>query len=61
MAEGISLAKDLNDTNALAVALSFAGHYEHNPATVERVQEHIQNGHAPAPSSVGKTFFKFSE
>jgi tetratricopeptide (TPR) repeat protein len=40
MAEGISLAKDLNDMHALAVALSFAGHlghYEHNPATVERV------------------------
>jgi predicted ATPase len=40
MAEGISLAKDLNDMHALAVALSFAGHLghsEHNPATVERV------------------------
>ena len=40
MAEGISLAKDLNDMHALAVALSFAGHlghFEHNPATVERV------------------------
>jgi adenylate cyclase len=40
MAEGISLAKDLNDMHALAVALWLAAHlhhFEHNPATVERV------------------------
>jgi predicted ATPase len=40
MAEAISLAKELNETNALAVALYFAaflGNYERNPAEVERV------------------------
>ena len=40
MAEAISLAKELNDTHALAVALYFAavlGHYERNPAEVERL------------------------
>jgi predicted ATPase len=39
MAEGISLAKDLNDMHALAVLLCWAailGHFERNPATVER-------------------------
>jgi len=39
MAEGISLAKDLNDMHALAVVLCWAailGHFERNPATVER-------------------------
>jgi len=37
--EAISLAKTLNDTNALAVALSWAailGYYDRNPAEVER-------------------------
>jgi TIR domain len=40
MAEAISLAKKLNDTNALAVALHFAAclaQYERNPAEVERL------------------------
>ena len=39
-AEAISLAKELNETNALAVALNFAaflGNFERNPAEVERV------------------------
>jgi hypothetical protein len=38
MAEAISLAKELNDKYALAVALfhaGFAGHFERNPANVE--------------------------
>ena len=40
MAEAISLAKELNDLNALALALHFAeylAHYERNPAEVERL------------------------
>ena len=40
MAEAISLAKELNDMHALAVALHFAAflaHYERNPAEVERL------------------------
>ena len=40
MAKAISLAKELNETNALAVALYFAaflGNFERNPAEVERV------------------------
>jgi predicted ATPase len=40
MAEGITLAKDLNDMHALAVALmlaGFLGHFERNPAKVERL------------------------
>jgi adenylate cyclase len=40
MADAISLAKDLNDMNALAVALNFAAylaHYERNSAEVERL------------------------
>ena len=40
MAETISLAKDLNDTQALAVALYFAeflAYFERNPAEVERL------------------------
>jgi RNA polymerase sigma factor (sigma-70 family) len=40
IAEAISLAKELNDMNGLAVALNFAGHlahYEHNLAEVERL------------------------
>jgi tetratricopeptide (TPR) repeat protein len=40
MAEAISLAKELNETNALAVALYFAaflGNFERNTAEVERV------------------------
>jgi tetratricopeptide (TPR) repeat protein len=39
MAEGISLAKELNDMHALAVALwlaGFLGHFERDPAKVER-------------------------
>ena len=39
MAESISLAKELNDMHALAVALYLAGflsHFERNPAEVER-------------------------
>jgi hypothetical protein len=39
IAEAISLAKEINDTNALALALNFAaqiGHYERNPAEVDR-------------------------
>jgi adenylate cyclase len=39
MAEAISLAKELNDLNALALALQFAAylaHYERNPIAVER-------------------------
>jgi hypothetical protein len=39
MAEGISLAKDLNDMHALAVVLCWAatlGHFERNPAIEER-------------------------
>jgi predicted ATPase len=40
MAEAISLAKELNDMNALALALNFAAylaHYERNPTEVERL------------------------
>jgi hypothetical protein len=40
IAQAISLAKELNDTHGLAVALHFAGfvgHFEHNPAEVERL------------------------
>ena len=40
MAEAISLAKELNDMHALAVALTFAAvlaHFERNPAEVERL------------------------
>jgi predicted ATPase len=40
MAEAISLAKQLNDMHALAVALNFAAylaHYERNPAEVDRL------------------------
>jgi predicted ATPase len=40
MEEAISLAKELNETNSLAVALHFAAflaRYEHNPAEVERL------------------------
>jgi len=40
MGEGISLAKELNDMHALAVALTFGavlGHFERNPAEVERL------------------------
>jgi hypothetical protein len=39
MADGISLAKDLNDMHALAVVLCWAaslGHFERDPATAER-------------------------
>ena len=41
MAEAISLAKELNDMHALAVALIFAGYFGHcerNPAEVERLR-----------------------
>ena len=44
MAEAISLAKELNDMNALAVALNFAANlaqYERNPAEVERFQSDL--------------------
>jgi hypothetical protein len=40
MAQGISLAKELNDMHGLAVALHFAGfigHFERNPTEVERL------------------------
>ena len=40
MAEAISLAKELNDMHALAVALwnaAILAHYERNPAEVERL------------------------
>jgi predicted ATPase len=40
MAEAISLAKELNDMNALALALHFAAylaHYERNPTEVDRL------------------------
>jgi predicted ATPase len=40
MAEAISLAKELNDMNGLALALwlaAFLAHFEHNPAEVERL------------------------
>jgi tetratricopeptide (TPR) repeat protein len=40
MTEAIALAKELNDTHALAVALfhaGFLGHFERNPAEVERL------------------------
>jgi tetratricopeptide (TPR) repeat protein len=40
MAEAISLAKELNDMGALAIALAFGavlGHFERNPAEVERL------------------------
>jgi predicted ATPase len=40
MGEAISLAKELNDMHALAVALTFGavlGHFERNPAKVERL------------------------
>jgi len=44
MAEGISLAKDLNDMHALAVALwlaSILSHFERNPAKVERLASDV--------------------
>jgi hypothetical protein len=44
MAEAIALAKDLNDMHALAVALYLAGvlgHFERNPAEVERVASEV--------------------
>jgi len=44
MAEAISLAKALDDMNALAVALMFAAqlaHYERNPAEVERLASEL--------------------
>jgi predicted ATPase len=44
MAEGISLAKDLNDMHALAVALwlaGFLGHFERDPAKVERLASDV--------------------
>jgi hypothetical protein len=40
MAEAISLAKELNDMHALALALwnaGILGHYERNPDEVERL------------------------
>ena len=40
MDEAISLAKELNDTNALALALNWAAilaHFERNPAEVDRL------------------------
>ena len=44
MAEAITLAKDLNDMHALAVALYHAGtlgHFERNPAKVERLASDV--------------------
>jgi predicted ATPase len=44
MAEGITLAKDLNDMHALAMALwlaGFLGHFERNPAKVERLASDV--------------------
>ncbi|HYZ73949.1 MAG TPA: hypothetical protein VE641_12770, partial [Chthoniobacterales bacterium] len=44
MQEAISLAKELNETNSLAVALNFAAflaRYERNPAEVERLASHL--------------------
>jgi predicted ATPase len=44
MAEAISLAKELNETNSLAVALHFAAflaRYEGNPAEVERLASEL--------------------
>ena len=44
MAEAISLAKKLNDMNALAVALigqRFSVHFERNPAQVERLSSEL--------------------
>jgi predicted ATPase len=44
IAEAISLAKELNDTNALAVALEWAAilsHLERNPAEVERLASEL--------------------
>jgi serine/threonine protein kinase/predicted ATPase len=44
MEEAISLAKELNDMNALALALHFAAylaHYERNPAVVERLASEL--------------------
>jgi predicted ATPase len=44
MAEAITLAKDLNDMHALAVALYLAGilgHFERNPAKVERLASDV--------------------
>jgi len=44
MAEAISLAKELNDAHALAAALHFAGfigHFERNPAEVERLASEL--------------------
>ena len=44
MAEAIALAKELNDTHALAVALWHAGwlaHFERNPAEVERLASDV--------------------
>jgi len=44
MAEAVSLAKELNDTNALAVALEWAAilsHLECNPAEVERLASEL--------------------
>jgi predicted ATPase len=44
MAEGITLAKDLNDMHALAVAqwlAGFLGQFERNPAKVERLASDV--------------------
>ena len=44
MAEAISLAKELNDMHALALALNWAAnlaHYERNPAEVERLASEL--------------------
>ena len=44
MAEAISLAKEINDAHGLGVALFHAaglGHYEHNPADVERLASEL--------------------
>ena len=44
MAEAISLAKELNDMHALAVALWLAAclaHFERNPAEVERLASEL--------------------
>jgi hypothetical protein len=44
MADAISLAKELNDMNAFAVALNFAAylaHYEHDPLEVERLASEL--------------------
>jgi len=61
MGEAISLAKELNDMHALAVALTFGavlGHFERNPAEVERLASDLIEL-ATGPEFSSGSFFVF--